>query len=168
MSTPFLKVASVEMCQALMLAMHTGQRQGKGGGKVEVSIRCTKALKLMLDGMSRSKCAPLIVTTKTGRAFTKRYFAEQWQEAAEAAGIVDLHFHDLRGTAVTMLAEAGCTGPESRRSQATAKSTRRRSWTNNPGPGDWGSRVQISALRPTFVSISSTLTRRTPNAPLAN
>jgi integrase len=69
-----------------MLAMHTGQRQGdlrrlpwsaydgerialpqgKGGGKVEVSIRCTKALKLMLDDMSRSKCGPLLLTTKTG------------------------------------------------------------------------------------------------------
>jgi integrase len=31
------------------------------------------------------------------------------QEASEAAGITDLHFHDLRGTAVTMLAEASCT-----------------------------------------------------------
>ena len=73
------KKASVEMRQAPMLAMHTGQRQGdlrklpwspydgecitlrqgKGGGKIEVSIRCTKALKLMLDDMSRSKCGPL-------------------------------------------------------------------------------------------------------------
>jgi hypothetical protein len=26
--------------------------------------------------------------------------------------ITDLHFHDLRGTAITMLAEAGCTVPE--------------------------------------------------------
>jgi integrase len=28
------------------------------------------------------------------------------------AGITDLHFHDLRGTAITMLGEAGCTVPE--------------------------------------------------------
>jgi SAM-dependent methyltransferase len=33
-------------------------------------------------------------------------------EASKAAGIDELHFHDLRGTAVTMLATAGCTTPE--------------------------------------------------------
>lgn len=30
----------------------------------------------------------------------------------KAADITDLHFHDLRGTAITMLAEAGCDAPE--------------------------------------------------------
>jgi integrase len=54
----------------------------------------------------------VILTTKTGRAFTKRYFAEQWERTCKAAGITDLHFHDIRGTTVTMLAEAGCTLPE--------------------------------------------------------
>ena len=92
----FMAVASLEMQQALILALHTGQRlsdllrvawtnydgkflrirQSKGG--VVVTIPCTKA----------------------------------WKEASDAAGLVDLHFHDLRGTAVTMLAEAGCTVPE--------------------------------------------------------
>jgi integrase len=126
----FTKAAPTEMCQALMLAMHTGQRQGdlrrlpwsaydgeritlrQNKTKVEVSIRCTAALKRMLDGMALEKKGPLILTTPTGRAWQKRYFAECWQEASEAAGITDLHFHDLRGTAVTMLAEAGCTVPE--------------------------------------------------------
>jgi integrase len=54
----------------------------------------------------------LILTTPTGRAWTKRYFNEHWFEAEKAAGITDLRFHDLRGTAITMLAEAGCTVPE--------------------------------------------------------
>jgi integrase len=53
--------------------------------------------------------SPLILTTKRGRAFQKRYFAALWDRATTAAGIHDLHFHDLRGTAVTMLSEAGCT-----------------------------------------------------------
>ena len=44
--------------------------------------------------------------------FKKRYFAEQWERTCVAAGIVDLHFHDIRGTTVTLLAEAGCTVPE--------------------------------------------------------
>jgi hypothetical protein len=30
----------------------------------------------------------------------------------EAAGLTDLHFHDLRGTAITLLADAGCSVPE--------------------------------------------------------
>jgi hypothetical protein len=30
-----------------------------------------------------------------------------WIDATRAAGITDLHFHDVRGTAVTMLSEAG-------------------------------------------------------------
>jgi integrase len=126
----FTKAASVEMCHAMLVALHSGQRQGdlrrlawsaydghrltlrQGKGGAEVSIKCTAALKRLLDAMAESKRGPLILTTSTGRAWTKRYFAECWQEATEVAGIRDLHFHDLRGTAVTMLAEAGATVPE--------------------------------------------------------
>lgn len=124
----FMKVAPIEMQRALILALHTGQRQGdlrklawsnydgvgisirqsKGGRAVYVP--CTPALKDMLDHMDRN--AAVIMSTKTGRAWQKRYFSEQWDEASKAAGISDLHFHDLRGTAVTMLAEAGCSIPE--------------------------------------------------------
>jgi integrase len=111
-----------------MLAMHTGQRQRdllrlpwsaydderisltQSKGKRPVSVKCTAALNVMLDAMPRR--ATVILTTKTGRTWKKRYFADQWQETREAAGIKDLHFHDLRGSAVTMLAEAGATVPE--------------------------------------------------------
>jgi integrase len=34
------------------------------------------------------------------------------QVTSDAAELGDLHFHDLRGTAITMLSEAGCTTPE--------------------------------------------------------
>ena len=48
------------------------------------------------------------------------YFARMWDEAMTKAGLqsvtlpgleqpVELHFHDLRGTTVTLLSEAGCT-----------------------------------------------------------
>ena len=53
-----------------------------------------------------------MLTTKTGLPFKKRYFADQWEDTCKAAGVTDLHFHDIRGTTVTMLAEAGCTLPE--------------------------------------------------------
>ena len=137
----FMQVAPVELQRALILALHTGQRQadilrlpwsaydgtaislrqGKSarGGRLAplVTIPCTKALRRMLDGMARA--SPLVLTTKTGRALQKRYFARLWEEATAAAGLsrislpgldksVALHFHDLRGTAVTMLSEAGC------------------------------------------------------------
>jgi integrase len=53
-----------------------------------------------------------ILRTPRGRAYRKRNFHDRWKEAVEAAGIADLHFHDLLGTAVTMLAEAGATIPQ--------------------------------------------------------
>jgi integrase len=124
----FMKVAPIEMQRALILALHTGQRQGdlrklawsnydgegitlrQSKGKNRLYVACTPTLRTMLDGMERE--AAIILTTKTGRAWQKRYFAEQWDEASKAAGITELHFHDLRGTAVTMLAEAGCSVPE--------------------------------------------------------
>ena len=39
----------------------------------------------MLDGMERT--SPLILTTKTGQSFKKRYFARLWDETATAAGL---------------------------------------------------------------------------------
>ena len=63
-------------------------------------------LKATLESLPRR--AAVIMTTKTGRSFKKRYFAEQWEETCKTAGIADLHFHDIRGTTVTMLFQAGC------------------------------------------------------------
>lgn len=131
----FTDKASPELTQALMLAMHTGQRQGdlralpwaaydrqritlrqskrrKGKPAKIVSIRCTTALRTMLDEMAKNKRGLLIVATPSGRPWTKRYLNQKWTEVMEAAGLADLHFHDLRGTAVTMLAEAGSSVPE--------------------------------------------------------
>jgi integrase len=137
-----MNVASVEMQRALIIGLHTGQREGdllrlswssydgssiklrqgkarRGGSPGPlVEIPCTAALRKMLDQIDR--VSPLILTTKTGQSFKKRYFARLWDLAMERAGLrqvqlpgldkpVDLHFHDLRGTAVTLLSEAGCT-----------------------------------------------------------
>ncbi|WP_244606643.1 tyrosine-type recombinase/integrase [Arsenicitalea aurantiaca] len=124
----FMKVAPIEMQRALILALHTGQRQGdllrltwpnydgqfvtlkQGKGGRQVSIPCTAALRGMLDNMDRSSV--VILSTKTGLSYKSDYFKARWADASKAAGIEGLHFHDLRGTAVTMLAEAGCTHME--------------------------------------------------------
>ena len=123
----FMAVAPIELQRALILALHTGQRQGdllkltwgnydgqiitirQSKGK-RVDIPCTTALKKMLDGLDRK--ATVVLTTKTNRPWKARYFKAQWEAAAKAAGIEQLHFHDLRGTAITMLAEAKCTVPQ--------------------------------------------------------
>ena len=130
----FMAVASPEMQFAMVLALHTGQRQadilrlawsqydgasitlrqGKarrlGRAAPVIRIPCTKALKATFDAARRR--AAVMQTTKTGLPFKKRYFSDQWEYTCKAAGIDHLHFHDIRGTTVTMLAEAGCTLPE--------------------------------------------------------
>lgn len=138
----FMAAAAIEMQRAMILALHTGQRQadlrrlpwsaydgthitlrqgkarrGKSPGP-PIFVPCTMALRRMLDGMERT--SPLILTTKTGQSFKKRYFARLWDETTIAAGLesitlpgfdkpVQLHFHDLRGTTVTLLSESGST-----------------------------------------------------------
>jgi integrase len=66
----------------------------------------------MLDGMKRRSA--VVLATTNGRPFTARYFGRQWEATMKLAGLETspLHFHDLRGTAVTMLAEAGCSVPQ--------------------------------------------------------
>jgi integrase len=138
----FMKVAPIEMQRALILGLHTGQREGdilrlpwSAYNGAEISLRqgkskqsgkqgplihipCTATLRRMLDGMDR--VSPLILVTKTGVSFKSRYFARLWENSTLAAGLetvmlpgsedpVGLHFHDLRGTAVTLLSEAKCT-----------------------------------------------------------
>ncbi len=129
----FLRSANAEMQLAMALALHTGQRQAdirkmawsqydgqflslkqEKTGR-DVRVPCTVALKQTLDAAPRR--GALILLTKTERAFQKRYFAEQWDAAAKAAqetqpAIADLHFHDIRGTTVTLLFQAGCTVAE--------------------------------------------------------
>lgn len=135
----FMAEADSEMQLAMVLALHTGQRQAdirklawtqydgtaislrQGKTGTDVRVPCTAALKASLD--AAPKRGLLILLTKTGKAFQKRYFSERWDEIYtkanlpgapnEEAGIAAdpaqrLHFHDIRGTTVTMLFEAGC------------------------------------------------------------
>ena len=105
----FMKVAPIEMQRALILGLHTGQREGdilrlswsaydglrivlrqgkaRRHGKLAplVEIPCTAALRRMLDAMDR--VSPLILTTKTGQSFKKRHFARLWNEAMMKAGL---------------------------------------------------------------------------------
>lgn len=124
----FRNVASVELQLALTLAVNTGQREGdllrltwsaydgnaltlkqsKTGATVWVP--CTQELKDALAATPRR--AVTILTNQRGRSWTEDGFRASWRKASRKAGITTLTFNDLRGTAVTRLAEAGCDVPQ--------------------------------------------------------
>lgn len=124
----FLSKAPKHMHLALILALWTGQRQGNllrltwsayDGEQIRLAQNKTGArvlipvggpLKMMLDAQRAT--AVTILTTANGMTWTSDGFRTSWGRACEKAGIVDLTFHDLRGTAVTRLALAGCSVPE--------------------------------------------------------
>jgi integrase len=124
----FMKHAPAHLRLAFMLALWTGQRQGDllalawsayDGDKIRLRQNKTGArvvipvgapLKALLDGAER--CSPLVLVTLEGRPWTPDGFRVSWRKAVHKAGITGLTFNDLRGTAVTRLAVAGCTEAE--------------------------------------------------------
>jgi hypothetical protein len=59
------------------------------------------------------KRSTIILTNSDGAPWTADGFRASWSKACAKAGVVGVTFNDLRGTAVTRLAMAGCTGPRS-------------------------------------------------------
>lgn len=124
----FLKAAPSHLHLPLLLGLWTGQRQGdllrlpwsaydgayirlkqsKGGVRVVIPIGAP--LKRTLD--AAVKRSPIIMTTMDGNPWTPDGFRASWRKACKRAGVVGVTFNDLRGTAVTRLALAGCTEPE--------------------------------------------------------
>jgi integrase len=124
----FLAGARHELQLPFLLGIWTGQRRGdllrlpwkaydgatiklkqsKTGKRVTIPV--VGALKIALD--NATKVSPIILTRPDGRPFTRDAFQGMWRRAVKAAGIEGLTFHDLRGTAVTRLALAGCTEAE--------------------------------------------------------
>jgi integrase len=124
----FLKCAPAHLHLPLMLALWTGQRQGdllrlawsaydgtrirlkqsKTGARVSIPVG--SPLKAALD--STTKRGPMILTSTDKRPWTSDGFRASWRKACAKSGIVGVTFNDLRGTAVTRLALAGCTEAE--------------------------------------------------------
>lgn len=121
-------VAPPRLWLAYMLAVWTGQRQGdllrlpwssydgryirlrqsKTGRRVVLPVGAP--LKELLDATPRR--AITILTTVSGTAWTGMGFSASWRKAVAKAQISGLTFHDIRGTAVTRLAVAGCSEAE--------------------------------------------------------
>jgi integrase len=133
----FCSVASPELQFALLLALWTGQRQGtlidiawsqydgthirlqpnkqrRGKKKKRIVIPVGAPLKIVLDARRPEKPEGTILRNTFGKTWTSDGFRASWSTAFDRAklGDADLHFHDLRGTAVTRLALAGCTVPQ--------------------------------------------------------
>ena len=124
----FLAKAPPHLHLPLILALWTGQRQGdllrlpwssydgisirlrQSKTRTRVRIPVGAPLKAALDITTRR--STIILTNSDGRPWTEDGFRSSWRKACASAGIVELTFHDLRGTAVTRLATARCTVPE--------------------------------------------------------
>ena len=124
-----LAIASADIAMAALLALWSGQRQGDllrlpwsaYDGKYirlrqsktgrHVTIPVSNRLKTILDGANR--ISTQILTNARGRPWTSDGFRTSWGKTCIKAGLADdLHFHDLRGSAVVRLALAGATVPQ--------------------------------------------------------
>jgi len=124
----FLRHAAPHLHLSLLLALWTGQRQRdllrlpwSGYDGTHIRLRQSKTgqrvvipvgapLKAMLD--ATPKRSTMILTNHMGQPWPPHGFASAWIRACKRAGITGLTFNDLRGTAVTRLAIAGCTEAE--------------------------------------------------------
>jgi integrase len=124
----FLSKAPQHLHLALTLALWTGQRQGdllhlpwsaydgsrirlrQGKTGARVVIPVGTPLKAALD--ATPKRSTLILVSTDNKPWSEDGFRSSGRKACAAAGITGLTFNDLRGTAVTRLAIAGCTVPE--------------------------------------------------------
>lgn len=136
-----LAAASPEVAFAVLMALWTGQREGdllrltwsqydgqfirlkqsKTGKRVRIPV--AESLRAKLDALlaeakaSDQKVVGHILVSSRGTPWTEDGFRSSWAAAYERSGLpLDegsrLRFHDLRGTAVTRLALAGCSTSE--------------------------------------------------------
>jgi integrase len=133
----FLAAGSDSLGFALVLALWTGQRQGdlikltwqqydgthirlkQGKRNARVAIPVGAVLKVELDARRPAKAEGCILRNTRGEAWTGDGFRTSWGKAWDKAVLANptldsegVRFNDLRGTAVTRLALAGCTVPE--------------------------------------------------------
>lgn len=122
----FEAVAPPQMRLAIQLALWTGQRKGDllrlswsdfDGSNLRFTQSKTKARVLVPMGplasvLSSQQGNGAILRNSRGARWTSDGFNTSWRKCCAKAGITDLTFHDLRGTATTRMALAGCTVPE--------------------------------------------------------
>ena len=80
--------------------------QGKTGAEVNLPVHLLQPLKQVID--IQPKVGPTIFTTPTGKVWNRSNLHRNFNPHRVKTEADDLHWHDLRGTLVTMLGEAGC------------------------------------------------------------
>lgn len=111
-----------------MLALYTGQRQGdllrlpwsalKGGriqmrqSKTRRRVNIPVASALAAEIATIPKRSTVMLTSTDRLPWSSDGFRSSWGRACKKAGIEGVTFHDLRGSAVTKLAEADCSVAE--------------------------------------------------------
>ncbi|KAB1086515.1 tyrosine-type recombinase/integrase [Neorhizobium galegae] len=124
----FSALAPTYMRVAMLMGLWTGQRQGDllratwaeyDGMRLKVKQSKTGARVIVPVGKPLREALALLPRVKgqilrnsRGEPWTTAGFQTSWRKACEAVGITGLTFHDLRGTAVTRMALAGCTAAE--------------------------------------------------------
>lgn len=125
----FIEKAPAPLSLALVLALATGQREGDllkltwadfDGQRIRVAVSKKKPgaprvkltiplLKVAADALkSLERTSTHILTNSRGVPWTESGFRASWGKAfAKILGDTDLHFHDLRGTAITWIRVAG-------------------------------------------------------------
>lgn len=96
---------------------HIRLKQAKTGRHVAIPV--ARELKTALEKeKARLQAAGIyspertVLLTSRGTAWSEGGFRASWNKKRKSAGIEGVTFHDLRGTAVTRLALAGCSVPE--------------------------------------------------------
>jgi integrase len=135
-------VASKAVSDAVILGLFTGLREGKcvalsknayrdgylfvprfkrskNHTPIRIPVKEGTLLKEMLDGIDWTSEVTTMLTNTFGRPWTEDGFRTSFGKACKLAKIGeafgeenDLHFHDLRGTAATMLKLSGCEDAE--------------------------------------------------------
>jgi integrase len=133
--TAFLGVAPPDIRMLYLMALYTAARQmdvarlrwdqihdgwlsfqpsktkARTGVWVHLPLYAFPPLKALVDSCQRQ--GDYILMTDSGVPWTPYNIKSRWLKTKAKAGITDdLHFHDLRGTAVTRMLEAGCTDAE--------------------------------------------------------
>jgi integrase len=131
----FFQHANPGMQLALILALNLGRREAdlirltwgdyngetilvtnrKSGRANKFPARVTSGLAKALDAYKASLERPplpqqtILTKPRAGTPWGDKQFSDKFSKAKNESGLKHLHFHDLRGTAVTVLAQEGCT-----------------------------------------------------------
>lgn len=121
----FMAKAPYSLQCAMLVALYTGQRQGdilrltwgnydgewlrlrQSKTKRRVEIKVAEPLRRLLDILKENRKAATILTDERDQPWKADNFRSRWAHVCSDARIVDRHFHDLRGTAATLMRAAG-------------------------------------------------------------